>query len=85
MVQQPLSRYQLGFSRTGRVKFLLRYHGYKRYDVDKYIYDVAPGYPIGSVVDFEPWGTGVRSENIPPPRLYPGRLWAPQNLPRGRF
>ena len=20
----------------------------------------------------------------PPPRLYPGRLWAPQNLPRGR-
>ena len=28
--------------------------------------------------------TGVKSENIPPSRLYPGRLWAPQNLPRGR-
>ena len=27
---------------------------------------------------------GVKSTNIiPPPRLYPGRLWAPQNLPRG--
>ena len=27
---------------------------------------------------------GVKSGNIPPPRSYPGRLWAPQNLPRGR-
>ena len=27
---------------------------------------------------------GVKSGNIPPPRLYPGRLWEPHNLPRGR-
>ena len=26
----------------------------------------------------------IKSGNIPPPRLYRGRLWAPQNLPRGR-
>ena len=31
-----------------------------------------------------PKWTGVKSGNIPLPRLYAGRLWAPQNLPRGR-
>ena len=31
-----------------------------------------------------PISAGVKSGNLPPPRLYPGRLWAPQNLPRGR-